>query len=245
MNIYYFLAIICTIVTMVLTLNQKEKKIMQTITIVFTVVTMVFTYLAAKQDGQETEDNLSQTITEQSSEIKRLSSQNIELSNIIFKNTQQITGNGSYPIVNIGGGQDNGNKTQIIVGLIGEFALPNVTARIVVIPDYSNVSGLDLRVLGIGNETINIGTLRKSEFKSFLIETKTKETAVTIFFNSDNNSWTETIRIYKTKNSRKTMFYIQDSKGNYLQKKVDPNFPTNENGEIVIWNNTSIKINEL
>jgi hypothetical protein len=220
MNIYYILAIVCT------------------------VGAMYCSYIAAQQDGQETEKKLKQTIEDQSSEIKILNNKNIELSESIIKQTHQITGEGSFPIANLAGGQDNGNQTQITIGVLGEFAIPNLTAKFVVIPDYSKVNGMDFRILGIDSETLSLGTLRKSEMKSHFVGTKTNETAVIIYFNSDNHSWTQSIRIRKD-DRRKSISYIQDQEGKYLFKTVDDNFPMNKNGDIVLWENNSINIKEL
>jgi hypothetical protein len=220
MNIYYILAIVCT------------------------VGAMYCGYIATQQDGQETEKNLKTTIDNQSFEIKTLNKKIIELSESIIKQTHQITGEGSFPIANLTGGQDNGNQTQITIGVAGEFAIPNLTAKFVVIPDYSTVNGLDLKIRGIHSETLVLGTLRKSEMKSYLVETKTNETAVIIYFNSDNHSWTESIRIRKD-GGRKSIRYIQDQEGKYLFKTVDDNFPMNKNGDIVLWKNNSINIKEL
>jgi len=224
---------------------KKSMNIYYILTILCTIATMLFSYLAAKQDGQETEEKLNQTIKDQASEIKILNTKNIELSKSIIKRTDQITGEGSFPIANLGGGQDNGNQTQIVIGMLGEFAIPNLTAKFVVIPDYSKVNGMDLRILGIGAETISLGTLRKSEMQSFLVETKTNETAVLIYFKSDNHLWTQSIRIKKDNNIRKSIRYIQDQEGKYLFKTVDDNFPMDGNGDIALWENSSINIKEL
>ncbi|MGX7666652.1 hypothetical protein [Flavobacterium pedocola] len=221
MNIYYILAIVCT------------------------VAAMVFSYLAAKKDGQETEDKLKQTITDQTKEIKTLNSKNIELAEKIIKQTNQITGEGSYPIATLGGGQDNGNQTQIVIGLKGEFAIPNLTAKFVVIPNYSEVDGMDFRIPGFGIDPINFGTLRPFEMQSILVETKTEETVVIIYFKSDNNSWTESIRIKKNDEGRHSICLSQDNEGQYVFKKIDPNFPKTDNGDIILWKNNSINISEL
>jgi hypothetical protein len=255
MNEFYILAMIFAVGTMLFTFMAAKRddqeiktklkkpknkpkptynKLWFFLSIVCTVITMVFTYIATKQDGQVTEDSLKLEITRRD-----------ELLEKVLRNTQQITGDGSFPIAYPFGGQDNGDKTQIIISLEGEFALHNLTAKVVVIPDYSNVSGLDARILGIQNNTLDIGTIRKSGWKDFLVETKTKETAIIIYFKTDNYSWTESIRINKTKEGRKVMWYIQDQNGEYLLKKIDQGFPINENGEIKLWSNVSKKTEEL
>lgn len=118
--------------------------------------------------------------------------------------------------MHVGGGQDHGNQTQIIISHVGEFALPNLTAKIVVIPNYSSVSGLSLSVIGIDAPIQNLGTLRKTEWPSIMVDTRTKETAVIIYFKADNNSWTSNIRINKTKKGRKTLSYTQSQDGKRL-----------------------------
>lgn len=71
-------------------LKPHEYLLHPIIAIACAAASMAFTYYATKQDGKETEVNLTKTISDQASEIKRLSSQNIDLSNTIFRNTQQI-----------------------------------------------------------------------------------------------------------------------------------------------------------
>ena len=200
-----------------------------------TVGAMICTYHAAKVDGLETENKLKQIITDQATEIKKLN----------LQSTQQITGNGSYPIAGVAGGQNNGNKTQIIIGVMGEYALPNVTATIVEIPDYYQVNGGDFRIFGLQNKPIDLGTLRKAEFQSLFVKTETKETAVLIYFKSDNFSWNQSFRIVKTSEGRKVFWAIQDQNGKYLMNKMDKGFPVNENGEIRLWSNVSEKIGDL
>ncbi|ESU28407.1 hypothetical protein FLJC2902T_17670 [Flavobacterium limnosediminis JC2902] len=221
MNIFYLLAMICT------------------------VAAMYFSYLAAKKDGDETEQKLNKTIKDQGEQIQSLTSKNIELSEKIIKHTNQITSQGSYPLAFLGPSQNNGAQTQILIGLQGEYAIKNLTAKFVVIPDYLNVSGMDIRVLGLGVNPIDLGTLRPTEMKTFFVDTTTNETAITIFFNSDNNSWTESIRIIKNQNGRQSFSIIQSGEGKYIFSKIDPSFPKSDKGEIALWSNGTININEL
>jgi hypothetical protein len=221
MNTYYYLVILCTIGA------------------------TVFTYLASQKDGEKTEKALKETINKQAYEIKELSKQNIKLSHLIHSDTQELTSKGSYPITILGGGAENGNQTQISVALNGDYAIPNLTVRVVVIPDYPNVSGLDINVLGVLNPSTEIGTLRKSEGRSYMVETKTKYTAVTLYFNSNNNSWNESIRIVKTDNGRKSLRYIQDKDGNILYKQMDAGFPIDDEENVIIWSNVKKKFDEI
>ncbi|TDE42037.1 hypothetical protein E0I26_15075 [Flavobacterium rhamnosiphilum] len=197
-------------------------------------------------------DNTSQlrTNTEKLSEISNIiynKAKDIsKVSDDVYKNTQQITGNGSYPVATWTGGGLNDNQLQILVHLEGEFALPNLEAKVVVIDDYSTVSGLDLRIVGLtGAEMINFETLKNSEFKYFLIPYKSKETAVIIYFKSDNHTWNETMLISDSKDGKKIMWFITDEKGITLKKYIDKNFPTKSNGKIVLWSNVMKKFSDI
>lgn len=245
MNFYYIIAIICTAVSIFIQYVQPKNKIFHFIVAIFTIAIMILTYIAAKKDGEVSENSLKQMITYQTSEIKRLSEENIRLSQVIYKNTNQLTGNGSYPLAIPGGGADNGNQTQLMIHLIGENAIPNLTAKIVTIPDYKQISGLNLAVLGLSDQTNIIGTLRASEMPYFMINTKSKETAVTIFFKTDNNSWYQSIRICKTSKGRKYFWYTQDKDGVTLKKNIEDNFPKTKDGKVVIWSNEIKSFEEI
>ncbi len=228
MNYYYYLAILCTIGI------------------------MIFSYLASKKDGEKTVKELNSTTIEQANKIKELTKKNTELteanislSKAIHSDTKELTSEGSYPLAFSGGGMENGNKTQMCVVAKGEYAIKNITARVVAIPDYTKVSGLDLRVTGLNAPTINLETLRKSEFKSFMVDTKTKETAIIIYFKSDNLSWNQSIRIVKENDKRYTLSYLKDENGNMLQKKIDDGFPKNKNEEIIIWSNVTKRFEDI
>jgi len=235
MNYYYIIAIICTGVAIYIQIVQPKKIIFQYFSAICTLSVMVLTYIAAKEDGNASEKSLKNMITYQTSEIKRLSEENIALTQVIYKNTNQITGNGSYPTAIVGGGKKN--ETQIIIQVNGKYALPNLTARIVSLPDYKNISGLDLRTVGITNPIIPLGTIRKDEMKYVFVESKTKETAVTFFFKSDNYSWTQYIRIIQTPNGRKSFWFIEDEEGKVIDKYIDSDFPKTKDGKVVIWSN--------
>jgi type II secretory pathway pseudopilin PulG len=191
------------------------------------------TLILANQDLIEKNNKLSEIIFENTQKLE-------EISNVVYKNTQQITGNGSYPFATWTGG-GFGKDRQIIVHLVGEFALPNLEAHVTVIDDYSTVNGTDMRVLGIFSPTISLGTLRKTESKSFNVEAKTNETSIIIRFKSDNHSWGETILL----KGNKKLWIIKDEKGNTLEKHIDKGFPVNKKGEIVIWSNVSTMPNGL
>jgi hypothetical protein len=243
MNFYYIIAIICTALSIFIQYIQPKNKIFHFIVAIFTIAIMILTYLAAKKDGEVSENSLKEMITYQTSEIKRLSEENIRLSQVIYKNTNQLTGNGSYPIGQVAGGKKN--AVQIIIGVNGEFALPNLTARIVSIPDYKKISGLDLRTAGITNPTIPLGTIRKNEMKYFFADTRTKETAVIIYFKSDNYSWIQSMRIIITPKGRRSFWFITDDNGKIIDKHIDDDFPKNNDGKVVLWSNEIKLFEEL
>ncbi|MGS0725339.1 hypothetical protein ACVBKF_04060 [Shewanella sp. 0m-11] len=191
------------------------------------------------------------TVLEQSQQIKDLGNQNIELTKLnsemsmaIQAQTEELTSKGSYPFAQVTGGANNGNQSQITVNLIGKYAIPNLTIRVAVIPNYSSVSGLDLRVTGFNAETIGIDTLRPLESKWFMVDTSTSETAVILYFSSNNNKWTQSLRLVKTDKGRKVLSYIADGNGERLKIVVDPDFPMLD-GKYVIWSNVTKALDEM
>jgi hypothetical protein len=243
MNFYYIIAIICTGITIYIQITQPKNKIYQWVAGICTVAVMILSYMAAKIDGEASETSLKEMITYQNSEVKRLSEQNIGLTQVIYNNTNQMTGNGSYPVCYVGGGKEN--ETQILMGVNGKYALPNLTTRIVSLPNYKKISGLDLRTVGLTNPTIPLGTIRKNEMKYQFVESKTKETAVTFFFKSDNHSWIQSIRIIQTPNGRKSFWFIQDEDGKVIDKYIDNDFPKTKDGKLVIWSNEIKSFEEI
>ncbi|MDF2156196.1 hypothetical protein [Vibrio sp. CAU 1672] len=206
---------------------------------------------ASEIASKQSQEQLNSTILEQSQQIKELGSQNIELTKLnaemslsIQTQTEELTSKGSYPYAQVTGGANNGNQSQITVNLVGKYAIPNLTIRVVVIPNYSSVSGLDLRVTGLNAEPIGIDTLRPLESKWFMVDTSATETAVILYFSSNNKKWTQALRLVKTDKGRKVLSYISGENGERLQTFIDPDFPMSD-GKYVIWSNVSKTIDEI
>ncbi|CAE6901860.1 hypothetical protein ACOMICROBIO_NCLOACGD_01561 [Vibrio sp. B1ASS3] len=203
----------------------------------------------AAQVKMQTE--IKNAISEKSKEIKQLTEHNLELSKInadlsrsIHSQTEELTARGSYPFGNIAGGDENGNKTQITIDLIGQYAITNLMISITTIPDYSNVNGLNVSTLGLNSEVLGPDILRTGEFKYFLVDTPTKETAILLQYKSNNRTWNQSFRIVKTENGRKVLSVLKDSKGVTLKKRVDSGFPQ-KNGKYVLWSNIISSESEL
>lgn len=206
---------------------------------------------ASEIASKKAQEQLNTTVIEQSQQIKELGNQNIELTKInsemskaIQAQTDELTSKGSYPFAQVAGGADNGNQAQIVINLSGQYAIPNLTVRASVIPNYSTVSGLDFRIMGLNAQTINLETLRPREFKYFMVDTNTNETAVTLYFSSNNNKWTQSLRIVKTEQGWKVLSYISDGNGEMLKTKIAPDFPM-DNGKYIIWSNVSKSPREI
>lgn len=159
------------------------------------------------------------------------------------ENTEQIIGAGSYPIISIGGG---GNNTiQIIIMLKGKYAIPNLTARVVVLPNYTNISGLDINITPLFGENKKFGTLRPHEFDSYSIPFNQKEVAALFYFKSDNNNWNSIIRIKKIDNQLKKLIIISEPENEYKFVHIDDDFPKNLDNTVTLWSNTKVPITTL
>ncbi|CAK3987949.1 hypothetical protein [Vibrio crassostreae] len=206
---------------------------------------------AADISSKKAQTRLENTINEQSNQIKVLSQQNIDLSKInaemssaIHTKTDELTASGSYPIGSTAGGAEGGNKTQIVIDLIGKYAITNLMLNINVVSNYTQINGLDINTLGLNPIVLGPETLRAGEFKYVLVDTPTNETAVQIKYISNNKTWTQSFRIVKTESGRKVMSYIKDSNGVTLSKRVDDGFPM-VNGKYQIWSNVVKSMDEL
>lgn len=215
MNIYYLLAIACT------------------------VGTMIFSYFAAQKDSSVAENKLKQTISDQTNEITSLRAVIANISN----STDALTAKGSFPTAFLGGGDEQGNS-QLLLFLKGKYAIPNLTVKVIDIPNYKQVSGLDMRVAGIDMTptrkeypVYEYKSLRPSETPYIMVPTINKETAIILYYKSDNNSWTQNIRIVKTKKGRQFFTTTHNAEGKLLEKQISPDFPLTADGEIILWSN--------
>ncbi|HAS8420810.1 TPA: hypothetical protein I7738_22260, partial [Vibrio vulnificus] len=78
----------------------------------------------------------------------------------------------------------------------------------------------------------------------FMVDTSTNETAVTLYFASNNRKWTQSIRIVKTDQGRQELSYVSDSDGTLLKSYVAPNFPKH-NGKYIIWSNKTKEVGDI
>lgn len=217
MNMYYYLAII------------------------FTVVAMIFGYLGSDKSSNETEGRITDSINK-----------NIGISEDAKSNTDELTAKGSYPNAVIDGGDPNGN-VGVNVYLKGKYAIKDLIVQIIDIPDYTHVSGLDTRILGMDMTptrrtypTYKIESLRSQEFQTFLVPAMHKETAIILRFKSDNKSWTQTIRLEINGNHRKIFSVNNDDNENKtLEKFLTPDFPKTSDGKLILWSNEIKSFDEI
>ena len=248
-NIYYVFALLCTIGVFVFSYlaekkagDDDEKEMKDTI----------------QQQGKELinrQDKLSRLTSENNKQIaisntlgeenkrlaeenNRLANENNRLAGQTNQNTEQIIGAGSFPIISVGGGLDG--QLQLIIMLKGKYAIPNLTATIVVVPDYTNVSGLDMKITPFFGKQENLETLRPQEFNSYFVPFNQKELAVVIYFKSDNHNWNGTIRIKKINEKIKILSIISDQENQYKWVRIDEDFPKNIDNTITLWSNTKV-----
>ena len=207
MNYYYIGVVLCTFIAICADKFLTPNIRSKTIFIISSLGVLFFTYFAGKFDGKETDAAL-----------------------------KKLTGNGTYPYAIIGGSTPE--TSQLIFGTRGEYALPEgITAVIYQYPNYNTLDVDNLGVSGIISEEINFGKFRKHDGRSRFIDILSDNTALRIYFQSDNNNWIEEMRIVNTPTGRKTIWYIKDENRNVLEKHIDEGFPVTENGEIVLWSN--------
>lgn len=214
---------------------------------VCTLLTMLFSYYAAQKDSAESETKLKNTISEQTTEITNLRTIISSISN----STDAMTGKGSFPSAFLGGGDAQGNS-ELLLFLKGKYAIPNLTVKVIDIPNYKQVSGLDLRIAGIDitparkeYPVYEYKSLRPSETPHIMVPTTNKETAIILNYKSDNNNWSQVIRIVKTRKGRQIFSTIHNDEGKLLEKQISSDFPLTNDGEIILWSNVKKSFNNI
>ena len=169
---------------------------------------------------------------------------NSELSKSIHSNTQELTGEGSFPFAFLEAGGSE-NQAQIMIGCRGEYAIRNLTFKIVVIPNFTKISGMNINIIGLNAPEEKVDVLRKTEMKYMMVDVSNKETAVLLYFKSDNSSWNQSLRIVKDGNKRHILSYIHGKEGVLLDKKIDKEYPRNADGKLIIWSNVLKTFDEI
>lgn len=214
---------------------QMRKMIYIFLGLAFSAASAYCFYKQSDEAGKETESRLNAIITQKSDENKKLSETILNLSRNINSDTKAIAGTGSYPIA-FHAGLLTKETAQISISLHGEYAIPKLTVKIVTISNYRNISGLNLRVLGIDKPIQDLGTLKSRFFKNLDIKVA-NETAILLYFSSDNNSWNQSIRLIRTKRGVEYLSIIQDKEGKFIFKQKTDHFPLTKDGKVVLWSN--------
>lgn len=214
---------------------QMRKMIYFFLGLAFSAASAYCFYKQSDEAGKETEDRLNAIITQKSDENIKQGEAILNLSRNINSETKAISGTGSYPIAYHAGWYTKDNA-QIAVNLHGEYAIQNLTVKIVAISNYRNVSGLNLRVMGIDKPFQDLGTLKSRFFTNLDIKVA-KETAILLYFSSDNNSWNQSIRLIRTKRGVEYLSIIQDKEGKFIFKQKTDHFPLTKDGKVVLWSN--------
>ena len=249
--IFYILSFICILLNLYFNhkvtsvSDNKKKKIFYVISNIVLFIGPLTSFFGSQIEGKISNKELNKNIEQKSDSIKDLLVSNKTLTELVLKNTNKMTSVGSKPKLIVGNAIENGHKTQLIILLDGEYAIPNLTIQVAVVPNYSKTNGMDIKTIADIQPIIPLGTLRPYELKSYFVSTVSNETFINVLLKSDNENWYEQVRIIKNNKGRFLFYTSFDKENNVFTNRIDPDFPTNKEGKYTIWSNESKSRQEL
>ncbi|MFD0976842.1 hypothetical protein [Salinimicrobium gaetbulicola] len=198
-------------------------------------VAALFFYFGNLLAVSATEEKFSRKMGEIEEELQVLKKQNQQLS-------EELTSRGiySYPQANIVTTK-NDSLTSVLITLNGQSPLKDLMLKRNHIYNYSGIEAEESDKKIQLKKTSYLGTLKTHNPAGFEITMKEKEAAVKLEYKSDNDQWTQHIRVRKTSDNKPTTFWVITNKNDeVIDKHVDKGFPTEEDGSILLWKDKKI-----
>lgn len=189
--------------------------------------------LGMKKSTLETEDELEETRRE----IRLLENKNQQLSEELMSR-----GIYSYPQANVvSDGQDS--VAMVLITLNGKDPIQDLQLRREIIFHNSLTSGFKDELSG---KFTDLGTLKPHNPTALEIPITTKEVALQLNFESKSKEWQQYIWIKKNEvGNIKSFWVITNQNSVIIDKHMDPGFPTDNEGNIVLFKNEQIRYSEL
>jgi hypothetical protein len=189
--------------------------------------------LGMKKSTLKTEDELEETRRE----IRLLESKNQQLSEELMSR-----GIYSYPQANVvSDGQDA--VAMVLITLNGKDAIQNLKLRREIIFNNSLTSGFKEELTG---KFTDLGTLKPHNPTAFEIPITAKEVALQLNFESKSKKWQQYIWIKRNEvGNIKSFWVITNQNSVIIDKHMDPGFPTDKEGTIMLFKDKQVRYPEL
>ena len=190
-------------------------------------------FLGVKRGSLSSED----LIEEQEKQIGILQKENQQLSKEL-----ESRGIFSYPQANVISKMEDSVALALIT-LNGKEPISDLKLRRKLIYNYSEVNSLENLEQG---KITDLGTLRPHSPAAFEIPLTGKEIAMHLEYTSRQKKWHQYIWIRKSKGGKIHSFWVITNKNSVIiDKHIDQNFPTDPEGQVVLWKNEKIDYSNL
>ena len=204
--------------------------------VVLLAVAAVSFFLGIKKGSIGAEDQLQ----DQLKEIRLLEDKNQQLSD-------ELTSRGiySYPQANIVS-KVKDSVAMALITLNGKDAIENLKVRRNLFRNYSRIQSNIATEAASSGKLTDLGILRQHNPSAFDVPITGKEVAIQLDFESGRNKWQQYIWIKKSGDGKiKTFWIITNGNSQIIDKHIDPDFPVNVDGKVVLWEDRSIDYSNL
>ena len=191
-------------------------------------------FLGMTQSGLETEAQLEQKMEE----IRLLENKNQQLS-------EELRSRGvfSYPQANIISKLQD-SVAMVLITLNGKDPINDLRLTRNVIYNYSEAENIQDKAQQ--GKTSHLGTLRSHNPSAFDIPLDQDEVAILLEYEADKKEWHQHIRIKKTEEGKIKSFWVITNRNSVIiDKHIDPGFPTDPEGNVVLQKGQKIRYSDL
>lgn len=200
--------------------------------VVLVVATASF-FLGMKKESLKTEE----LFQEKMEEIKVLENKNQQLS-------EELTSRGifSYPQATIIP-QPGEDYATVLISLNGKDPINNLEVDRNIVYNYSSKEAPDP---GSKGKHYDLGNLKPHNPSAFELPLESGEVSLQLEYKSNRKIWHQYIWLRKTaENEVKSFWLITNENSVVIDKHIDPGFPTNSEGKVVLWKGESIHYSDL
>lgn len=191
-------------------------------------------FLGMKKSSLETEAQLKDKLEE----IRLLENKNQQLSEEL-----QSRGVFGYPQANIVSKLQD-SVAMVLITLNGKDPIEDLRLKRKVIYDYSGIEAMaeeDQK-----GKLADLGTLKPHNPSAFDIPLTGEEVAIHLEYKSKRKQWHQYIRVKKTADGEIRSFWVITNQNSVvIDKHIDPGFPTNREGKVTLWKDSSVDYSEL
>ncbi|WP_029038883.1 hypothetical protein [Salinimicrobium xinjiangense] len=196
-------------------------------------LTSITFLLGMKKGSMTAEDQLQDNLEE----IRILQIKNEQLS-------EELKSRGvySYPQANVFSKPQEATA-MVLITLNGKDPIKNLSLRRKLVPNFSELEHLNFSVDEISTD---LGTLKPHNPSAFPISLSENELAIQLLFETNRKKWFQYIWLKKQTGDKYSSFWIITNENSVIiDKHIDPDFPTDEEGRINLYKGKSITYPDL